>query len=287
MAVTSPGRTDSPLQITRVVRMTFQLFRHSWLRLLGLSAIVAPPAVLLASYEAIYPSPYLWTLPLALPLAAQIVAATLLTATITRMIVPDSAGHYPSVATSIRAVLNDVLALAAIGVFSNVVILLNISAPILVVDNIPPPTPGDFRNIVLLFGIIALILPGLFLTVLLATLVPVRTIEQTDLVRSFVRGAELTRGNRWPIFGLMIATIVLEGVGEVAVRIAINIVVGDPALAGISEQTPSNGTAAILGAALVATAVSVVGATGTAVLYCELRLIKDGPAPRELATEFD
>jgi hypothetical protein len=268
------------------VRFTFQLIRHNWLRFLGLSAIVAAPALLLASQEAIYPNAYLWTHPLALPLAAQIVAATLLTATITRMIVPDSAGHYPSLPKSIQAVLNDVFALVAIGLFSNVVILLNIFAPILVLNDLAP-TADQIRKILVGVGLIALVLPGLFLTVLLAMLVPVRTIEQIDLVGTFVRGAELTRGNRWPIFGLIIATIMLEGVSEVAASIAINIVVGDPVLAGFSEETPGNGAAAILGAALVATAVSVVGATGTAVLYCELRRIKDGPAPRELASEFD
>jgi hypothetical protein len=62
---------------------------------------------------------------------------------------------------------------------------------------------------------------------------------------------------------------------------------GDSVFAGFSEETPSIGAAAILGLALVATAVSVIAATGTAVVYSELRRIKDGPAPRELASEFE
>ena len=204
------------------------------------------------------------------------------------MIVPDGAGHYSSLAKSIRAVLNDVLALATIGLFSNVVILLNILAPFFILADLGgPPTTDQISNFVIGLGILALVLPGLVLTVLLAMLVPVRTIEQTNFVQTFVRGAGLTKGNRWPIFGLVIATIVLEVVGNVAVYILVGILAGDPVLALFSEQPPSNGAAAILGAALVATAVSVVGATGTAVLYCELRRINDGPAPRELALEFD
>ena len=270
----------SPLQVTRVVRFTFQLIRRNQLRFLALSAIVAVPAAFLASREAAYPNANLWDLPLALPLAAQIVVATLLTAIITRTTVPDSAGHYPSLLKSIQAVINDLAALATIGLFSNVVILLNIFAPILVTDYVPDPTIDQVTTVVVVFGITALVLLGLFLTVLLAMLIPVRTIEQTDLVRTFVRGVELTRGNRWTIFGLVIATIVLEGVGEIAVYILL----GDDS---IFTGTPSIGAAAILGVTLVATAVSVIAATGTAVVYSELRRIKDGPAPRELAAEFD
>jgi len=262
-----------------VVRFTFQVIRRNLLRFLGLSAIVTAPAVLFTPWEAAYPNANLWDLPLALPLAVEIVAATLLTAIITRMIVPDSAGHYHPLAKSIQPVINDFAALAMIGLFSNVVILLNIFAPILVRDYFPDPYIDQVTTVVLVLGITALVLLGLFLTVLLAMLIPVRTIEQTDFVRTFVRGAELTRGNRWPIFGLTIAMIVLAGVGEGAVYI----IVGDP----LAEGAPSNGAASILGRALVATAVSVTAATGTAVLYCELRRIKDGPAPRELALEFD
>jgi hypothetical protein len=265
------------------VRFAFQLIRRNQLRFLALSAIVAVPAAFLASREAAYPNANLWDLPLALPLAAQIVAATLLTATITRMIVPDSVGHRPSLMGSMQAVITDVPALATIGLFSNVVITLNIFAPVLLLDEVPRATISQVGTPFVLFGVFALIVLGLFLTVLLAMLIPVRIIEQTDLVRTFVRGAELTKGNRWPIFGLMFATIVLEGVGSAAV----NILVGDSVLAGFSEELRSNGAAAVLGAALVATAVSVTAATGTAVLYCELRRIKDGPAPRELALEFD
>jgi hypothetical protein len=172
------------------------------------------------------------------------------------MIVPDGTGNYPSLAASIQAVINDLPALATIGLISSVVIVL---------------------------GFLMFVLPGLILGVLLAVLIPVRTIEQTDFVQTCVRSAVLTKGNRWPILGLLIGVIVLEIAGDIAV----NIVIGDPVLAGFSEQPSSDGAAAILGSALVATAISVIGATGTAVLYCELRRIKDGPAPRELASEFD
>ena len=200
------------------------------------------------------------------------------------MIVPGSTGRYLSFGESIRAVIADLPALAAIGLFSNVVILLNISAPSLILNSyVQPPTPGQFRNVILGPGFLALMLPGLLLTVLLAILVPVRIIEQTDFVQTFVRGTWLTKGNRWPIFGLMIGTIVLQVTGEAAVYLLIE----ERGLIAFLEEPPSNGAAAILGQTLVATAVSVLGATVTAVLYAELRRIKDGPAPRELALEFD
>ena len=244
------------LQVGRVVRFTLELIRQNQLRFLGLSAIVAVPALVLAYQQALYPNAELWDASFALPFAAYAVGGTLLTAIITRMIVPDRSGHYPSLAESIQAVINDLIALSTMGLIASFVIVL---------------------------GFILLVLPGLFFGVILAVLIPVRTIEQTGLVETCVRSVALTKGNRWPILGLLIAVIVLEVVGDMVV----NLMVGDPLLAGFTEQVPSDGAAAIVGATLVATVISLIGATGTAVLYCELRRIKDGPAPSELATEFD
>ena len=249
-------RPTSQLQVGRVVHFTVQLIRLHQLPLLALSAIVGAPSAILAYQDAAFPDADLWDLPIALPFAAYFVAAAFVTATITRMIVPDSAGHYPSFAGSIQAVFNDAFAVATIGVVTSALVML---------------------------GFLVLIVPGLILGVLLAVPVPVRTIEHAGLVQSCVRSALLTKGNRWPIFGLFVAVIVLEVVGDVAV----NIVMGDPVFAGFTEDARSNNALAIIASALIATAVSVISATGTAVLYCELRRIKDGPAPRELASEFD
>jgi len=254
--VTSTVPTASRLQVGRVVNFTVQLIRLNQLPLLALSAIVAVPSAILAYQDAIFPDADLWDLPIALPFAAYFVAAAFVTATITRMIVPDGAGHYPSFAESIQAVFNDVFVVAAIGVVTSALVML---------------------------GFLFLVFPGLILGVLLAVPIPVRIIEHTGFVQSCVRSAVLTKGNRWPIFGLFVAVIVLEVVGDLAV----NVVMGDPTFAGFTEDARSDDALAIIASALVATAVSVIGATGTAVLYCELRRIKDGPAPTELASEFD
>jgi hypothetical protein len=246
----------SRLHVGRVVRFTLQLVRLHLPRLMILSPLVAVPAAILRYREGAFPDANLWDLALALPFAAYTMGAALMTATVTRMIVPDGAGHYPTFGQSIAAVVSDLPALATIGLVSNVLVLL---------------------------GIFMLVVPGLILGVLLALLIPVRTIEQTNFVRTGVRSAVLTKGNRWAILGLLIAVIVLEIVGDIVV----NIVLGDPALAGYSDAVQSNGAAAIVASALITTAVSFLGVTGTAVLYCELRRIVDGPAPRELAAEFD
>jgi hypothetical protein len=254
--VTLTGPAAARLQVTRIVRFTFELIRHNQLRFFALSTIVAGPAAFLAYNDATYPDANLWDAPFALPFAAYAVGGALLTAAITRMIVPDGAGHYPSLAQSIGAVVNDLPALGAIGLISNIAILV---------------------------GFLALVLPGLILGAILAVLIPVRTIEQAGFVRTCARSAILTKGNVWPIVGLLMAVIALEVAGDIVV----NIMMGDPPLAGYSGEAQSNGAAAILGSTLVATAISLIGATGTAVLYCELRRIKDGPAPREFASVFD
>ena len=199
------------------------------------------------------------------------------------MVVPDSTGHYVPLIESIQAVIADAPALATIGLFSNVLITLNVFAAILVRDYYPDPQTDQVIRSVIPLAILSLLLLGLALTVLLAVLVPVRAAEQTDLVRTLVRGIELTRGNRSPIFGLAIAVVVLEVVGDSLVYI----LMGDPIFGDFSEETPNNSVATTVGRTFIATAVSLVEATATAVLYCELRRIKDGPAPRELALEFD
>ena len=199
------------------------------------------------------------------------------------MAVPDSTGHYVPLIENIQAVIADARALATIGLFSNGLITLNVYAAILVSDYYPDPPTDQVIRLVIALGELSLFLLGLALTVLLAVLVPVRAAEQTDFVRTLVRGVELTRGNRWRIFGLAIAVVILEVVGDSLVYI----LMGEPIFGDFSEETPNHSVATTVGRTLVATAVSMIAATGTAVLYCELRRIKDGPAPRELALEFD
>ena len=134
-----------------------------------------------------------------------------------------------------------------------------------------------------LLGYILLVLPGFYLGAIFAVVVPVRIVEGTGFIRTFVRGAQLTRGHRWPVFGLLLASFALT----VASEAVVNILSGDPPFAGYTGEVRSAGIGSLIGSAVAELATSLIGATGTAVVYAELRHIKDGPGPDALAAEFD
>jgi len=134
-----------------------------------------------------------------------------------------------------------------------------------------------------LAGYMLFILPGLFIGAILAVVLPIRILEGTGFIRTFARSAQLTRGNRWPIFGLLLAYFVITVVCEVAV----NVMSGDPTFAGYSGETRSAGALSLMGSTVIEFVMSLISSTATAVVYIELRHIKDGPGPTALASVFD
>ena len=130
------------------------------------------------------------------------------------------------------------------------------------------------------FGALLLIVPGVMLAVAWCVAVPSYVVEQTGIFGAFARSAELTRGNRWRIFGLFIiyfvATIILE--------VVLGVFSGAASLA--SGEGMSFAQAVILGP-LFRVAAALLGATATAALYVELRRVRDGVGADSLAAIFD
>jgi len=129
-------------------------------------------------------------------------------------------------------------------------------------------------------GTMLLIVPGLMLAVAWCVAVPAYVVEQTSLFGAFGRSAELTRGNRWRIFGLFIiyfvAFLILELVTGMFGSVARMSSGGGFSLMQVVVVRPLLG----IGAALI-------GTVGAAVLYVDLRQIKDGVGPEGLAAIFD
>jgi hypothetical protein len=104
-------------------------------------------------------------------------------------------------------------------------------------------------------------------------------VEQTEVFGAFTRSAELTRGNRWRIFGLFviyfIATILVEAVLGVVGGVA-SVFGGPHAVLRLVLLTP-----------LISVVTNLIGAVGAAVLYVDLRRIKDGVGADNLAAVFD
>src|SRR5215471_703333 len=74
----------------------------------------------------------------------------------------------------------------------------------------------------IMIGMVLLIAPGIILAVAWLVAVPARVVERTGVIDSMSRSRTLTRGHRWPIFGLWVAF----GLLQVLIFVLITIVVG-------------------------------------------------------------
>lgn len=68
---------------------------------------------------------------------------------------------------------------------------------------------GILAAIVITIGFILLIVPGFFLLTIWVLIVPVIVLEGSGTMDSFGRSRELTRGNRWGVFGRILVTIII------------------------------------------------------------------------------
>jgi len=129
-------------------------------------------------------------------------------------------------------------------------------------------------------GFVLLVIPGIILLVMWIVSVPVLVVEHKGIFDSLSRSGDLTSGYRWSIFGIVIVFYVAAVILQVTVK----------PLAGLSLIATSNPAFSPLGITLdlaLRTATSVVGITGIACLYYELRSAKEGIGPEQLASVFD
>ncbi len=140
----------------------------------------------------------------------------------------------------------------------------------------------------LLLGFVLLILPAIFLAILFVVTVPVRVVENRGIFGSFSRSAALTQGSRWTVLGLFIVYGLLAwGFSLVAsmVLLGVSALFGGGAYSG-----PGSASGLVLDGLLVPLLGSIstmMGAAGVAAVYYELRTIKEGLVPEELASVFD
>ena len=121
-------------------------------------------------------------------------------------------------------------------------------------------------------GLMLFVVPGLILLTMWILLVPVIVAEGKGPLGSFGRSAELTKGSRWRIFGLMVILFVIQ--------------VGALFLAGF-VGTALGGRVASAAAAAVSSGFSaILLATFLASLYVELRRAKEGKSVDGLAEIF-
>lgn len=136
-------------------------------------------------------------------------------------------------------------------------------------------------------GFVLLIVPGIMLGCAWCVAVPALVADRTGIFGAFGRSAELTRGNRWRIFGLFVLLwIILIIVSMVFGSISSAVVFSTPGALQNPIAAATNPVAIIV-QVIQQTISAVLGAALSAVLYVELRRIRDGAGPQWLAEIFD
>ena len=152
---------------------------------------------------------------------------------------------------------------------------------------VPVVLIGLIATVAVIAAALFLIVPGIILALMWVVAIPVCVVEHTGVGRSFDRSSELTKGYRWPLFGLFLLYF-----GAVLICL-----VGFGALIGIALVATSNGDllsnttsslAIDLGSEVIGTMVSAIVLSAlVASVYFELRQIKEGVGPEALASVFD
>ena len=132
-------------------------------------------------------------------------------------------------------------------------------------------------------GMILLIVPGIMLAVAWIVAIPALVAERRGIFDTFGRSAELTRGNRWRIFALLL----IWWVAVMVLSMVLGAVLGFGVVASGSTATMASSPLYVGVNVVVNTLSSLIGATGAAVLYVELRQAREGVGAQSLASIFD
>ncbi|MBB5745799.1 hypothetical protein [Brevundimonas variabilis] len=131
-----------------------------------------------------------------------------------------------------------------------------------------------------MLGMVLLIIPGIIVAVMLCVAGPVLVMEKRSILESFGRSRALTKGFRWPIFGLFVIYMV------VATAIS-GTVTGVSVATGGAMDGSANPVVTLIFTPLIAVVQAIIGSAGIAALYYELRTAKEGVGTDELAELFD
>jgi len=124
-------------------------------------------------------------------------------------------------------------------------------------------------TVIFLIGLICLVVPGLMAVAAYAVAIPVCVVERAGVGTSLSRSAKLTKGQRWPIVAIFLAYIFIDLVISAAIRVAL-----------------PEGPAAVV-EWLWKVLTSAYSAVYGAILYHDLRSVKEGIGIEEIASVFD
>lgn len=117
-----------------------------------------------------------------------------------------------------------------------------------------------------------ILVPGIILYVMWFVAVPALVEERRGILAALGRSRQLTAGARWPIFGLVIAYIILSllisGAGTLLSTLSLGTIAGQVVQALLSMVS------------------ALIASTGVAATYVELRIVKEGTSVDALAEIF-
>jgi hypothetical protein len=141
---------------------------------------------------------------------------------------------------------------------------------------------GIVMGVAIVFGLILLIVPGIYLALRWAVAAPALVVERPGIFKAMERSAVLTQNHRWAILGLIVLYAIAAFILQMIVMLAIP--GGMVAMSGLSGEAPPIIAIVLLTAVSVVT--SMVATVGVAAIYFELRQIKEGVDVTELAKVF-
>ncbi|HKU54784.1 MAG TPA: hypothetical protein VJP60_05435 [Rhizomicrobium sp.] len=249
--------TIEDFQIGRVVSRTFGVFARNFVTFLMVALLFMLPALAVDFYLGT-PNYFAagatrgWMFG-ALAAVVQLLCPYLLSAALVRATITDLNGERPGLGSALStgfALFLPVLALALMSLFGIIV------------------------------GSALLLVPGLMLMCGWSVVIPVRVTEHTGIMETFGRSWDLTKGYRWKIFGLLIMYFI--------VAIVLSLVVA--LISGVSFAKAVTVVGSIPYISLTwldSVIVGALAAVGAAAIYYELRTVKEGIAPQQLAAAFD
>lgn len=137
-----------------------------------------------------------------------------------------------------------------------------------------------FFFLAFVLGLILLVVPGVMLALAWCVAGPALIVERIGITEVFGRSAELTRDNRWRILGIAVILAVANWLLQKVAGIYDFSSMG-PDLTFFFSPTR------VVMAAILNTVTMSVWSVTLAVIYVELRALKEGVAPTTLASVFD
>ncbi len=143
-------------------------------------------------------------------------------------------------------------------------------------------------GIAVAFGMVLLVVPGVMLACAWLVAAPALVAERTGVFGAFTRSAELTRGNRWQIFGLLVIVLIINWIVQKIFQTAIGLgglpyaMAADPMKAVNAVLNPVTVVLMAIASAIGA----IVGGAAIAVIYVELRRAREGEPTGWLAEIF-